>query len=119
MAAVRVSCQENEVGMTRLNRWNLNVCFAKKVSTFVLKRQNSISGVVKCLDPTKEYVTCRLGIHSTGKPERGKRLSVIGVDGGDTVKKLLKEIRERIWIDLIRLYKWHRNFSLCKGRGIL
>ena len=38
---------------------------------------------------------------------------------GDTVKKPLKEIRERIWIDLIRLYKWHRNFSLCKGRGIL
>ena len=92
MAAVRVSCQENEVGMTRLNRWNLNVCFAKKVSTFVLKRQNSISGVVKCLDPTKEYVTCRLGIrHSTGKPERRKRLSVIGVDGGILLKSPLKK----------------------------
>jgi hypothetical protein len=77
---------DHEVYMDMWCHWKrkkLRVHFAKKVSTFVLKRQSGSNSVTKRLETVKECVACRLGVrHSVGKPERKKGLYVIGVDGG-------------------------------------
>jgi hypothetical protein len=91
-AAVRVSCQENAVRMTGLN-WT--------------------DGIEMYMLMSPWYSTFNWRAWKKEKLVRYRR------GWGHTFKKILQEIRKRVWIDLIRLSKWHRNFALCKGRGIL